>query len=99
MRISVVGLGKLGAPLAAVLADAGHDVVGVDTSVDVVESVNEGRSPVEEPWLADLIARNRSRLRATPDAAAAAETEVTLSSSRLRARPLVRSRPVSCSTW
>lgn len=69
MRISVIGLGKLGVPLAAVLADSGHDVVGVDTSTPVVELLNDGRTPVQEPGLADLIARNRSRLRATTDAA------------------------------
>ena len=74
MRIAVIGLGKLGAPLAAVLADSGHDVVGVDTSTSVVALLNDGRTPVEEPGLADLIARNRSRLRATVDAADAVTT-------------------------
>ena len=51
---------------------------GVDTRADIVASVNHGQSPVEEPGLADLIAANRSRLRATTDAGAAtAETDVT----------------------
>lgn len=78
MRISVVGLGKLGAPLAAVLAGAGHDVVGADISRDVVAAVNAGRSPVPEPGLAELMAANRSRLRATIDVQAAArDTELT----------------------
>jgi UDPglucose 6-dehydrogenase len=36
MRISVIGLDKLGTPLAAVLASKGHDVVGVDVNPDVV---------------------------------------------------------------
>jgi UDPglucose 6-dehydrogenase len=71
MRIAVVGLGKLGAPLAAVLADAGSDVIGVDTRPDAVALLNEGRAPVDEPHLQDLIARNRPRLRATTDMAAA----------------------------
>ena len=77
-RVAVIGLGKLGAPLAAVLADSGHDVVGVDTSTSVVEALNDGRTPVREPGLADLIARNRSRLRATSDATdAVGATDVT----------------------
>ncbi len=77
MRISVVGLGKLGAPLAAVLAHHGHDVVGVDRRPDVVDLVNAGRTPVEEPGLAALIADNRARLSATADAAsAAADTDL-----------------------
>ena len=78
MHISVVGLGKLGAPLAALLADRGHDVVGVDRQPDVVDLLNAGRTPVQEPGLADLIQRNRERLRGTTDAAAAIEeTDIT----------------------
>lgn len=67
MKISVVGLGKLGAPLCAVLASKGHDVVGVDLNPALVDAMNAGRAPVNEPGLADLIAANASRLRATSD--------------------------------
>jgi UDPglucose 6-dehydrogenase len=72
MQICVVGLGKLGAPLAAILADRGYDVIGVDARPEVVELMNEGRTAIHEPGLAELIERNRSRLRATTDPAAAA---------------------------
>ena len=41
MRICVVGLGKLGAPLAALLADRGHDVIGVDTRTEIVDLLNQ----------------------------------------------------------
>ena len=79
MHISVVGLGKLGAPLAAVLAHRGHHVVGVDSSPDAVNAINEGRAPVQEPGLASLVAAGRSRLTATTDgAAAAASSEATV---------------------
>jgi UDPglucose 6-dehydrogenase len=79
MHISVVGLGKLGAPLAAVLADRGHHVIGVDSSPDTVKAINEGRAPVQEPGLDTLVAARRSRLTATTDgAAAAASTEATV---------------------
>ena len=79
MHISVVGLGKLGAPLAAVLADCGHHVIGVDSSPDTVKAINEGRAPVQEPGLDTLVAARRSRLTATTDgAAAAASTEATV---------------------
>lgn len=78
MRVSVIGLGKLGAPLAAVLADSGHDVVGVDTSATLVDALNDGRTPIQEPGLSEMIARNQARLRATTDAAdAASATDVT----------------------
>lgn len=72
MRITVIGLGKLGAPLAAVLAEAGHDVIGVDLRADVVASVNDGIAPIQEPGLASLMQRNRARLHAIADPAAAA---------------------------
>ena len=79
MHISVVGLGKLGAPLAAVLADRGHHVIGVDSSPDAVNAINEGRAPVQEPGLDALVAADRSRLTATTDgAAAAASSEATI---------------------
>src|SRR5512145_1856190 len=72
VRICVIGLGKLGAPLAAILADRGHHVIGVDARPAVVALLNDGRTPVQEPGLAELIERNRARLRASTDAAEAA---------------------------
>lgn len=72
----VVGLGKLGAPLAAVLAEAGHDVIGHDVTAAAVDAINAGRAPVEEPELPELIAANRARLRAVSDVSLAVqETE------------------------
>jgi UDPglucose 6-dehydrogenase len=65
MRISVIGLGKLGSPLAAVLASKGHDVIGLDLNPAVVQLLTEGRAPVYEPGLQELIDSCRSRLRAT----------------------------------
>lgn len=66
MRISVIGLGKLGSPLAAVLADKGHDVIGVDVNRAFVEALRDGRAPVRETGLDEMVARNRARLAATP---------------------------------
>lgn len=65
MRISVIGLGKLGAPLAAALASKGHAVVGVDLNPEYVRLVCEGKAPVDEPQLQALIDAGRARLRAT----------------------------------
>ena len=67
MKISVVGLGKLGAPLAAVFASKGFDVIGVDLHAPYVDAINAGIAPVDEPRLQELIDANRSRLRATLD--------------------------------
>ena len=67
MKISVLGLGKLGAPLAAVFASKGFTVVGVDVNPDKVASLNEGRSPIVEKGLDELIktATANGSLRAT----------------------------------
>lgn len=78
MRIAVIGLGKLGAPWAAVLASKGHTVVGVDANVDLVEAVNQGRAPVQETGLESLIAQSRQNLSATTDLCQAVrDSEVT----------------------
>lgn len=67
MRISVIGLGKVGASLAAVLASKGHSVTGVDLDAQVVRAFNEGRAPTNEPGLQDIIDVCRKRLHATTD--------------------------------
>lgn len=65
MKISIIGLGKLGGPMAAVMAHKGNTVVGVDVNPAYVNAVQEGRPPVNEPGLAEMIQANRSRLSAT----------------------------------
>jgi UDPglucose 6-dehydrogenase len=78
MNISVIGLGKLGAVLAAVMADRGHEVVGVDIDAEAVTAINEGRAKVREPGLDEMIAKNAGRLSATGDfESAVGRTEIT----------------------
>src|ERR1017187_6774107 len=67
MKLSIIGLGKLGAPMAAVMAHKGHTVVGVDLNAAFVRAVEEGRAPVPETGLAEMIQANRERLSATLD--------------------------------
>ena len=67
MKFSVVGLGKLGASMAAAIASRGFEVIGVDISQRAVEAINAGRAPVQETGLEELVAANRERLRATLD--------------------------------
>jgi len=64
-HLSIIGLGKLGASMAAAIASKGHHVVGVDVNHRSVDAVNSGRAPVQETGLQDLISRNRQRIRAT----------------------------------
>src|SRR5690348_18389900 len=71
MDLSVFGLGKLGAPLAAVLASKGHQVIGYDPVPAVVAAVESGRAPVDETGLQALMDRSSARIAATHDAAEA----------------------------
>ncbi len=67
MNVCVIGLGKLGAPMVAVFASKGHNVIGVDVNEKYVEALNEGWAPVEETGLADLITTNQTRIAASTD--------------------------------
>jgi UDPglucose 6-dehydrogenase len=78
MRIAVVGLGKLGAPLAAVVASKGNEVVGIDINPEAVRLLNDGQAPVEEPGLQELVSASQERLSATTELGAAADAEVSI---------------------
>ena len=67
MKVSIIGLGKLGSPMAAVYASKGFDVIGVDKNPAYVEAINEGRAPVDEPQLQEFIDANKDCLTATLD--------------------------------
>ena len=75
--ICVVGLGKMGLPVAALFASRGHQVTGADINPAVVAQINAGQSPVtNEPGLEELIAVSvaAGHLRATTDTTAAAQS-------------------------
>jgi UDPglucose 6-dehydrogenase len=77
-RYSIVGLGKLGASMAAAIAGRGFDVVGVDVDQRKVDAVNTGLAPIEETGLDELFPANRHRLSATTSYdTAVAESDLT----------------------
>jgi UDPglucose 6-dehydrogenase len=65
MNISIIGLGKLGSPMQAVMAHKGHTVVGVDLNPRTVAAINSGQAPVKEPHLQEMIDGSRERISAT----------------------------------
>ncbi|MFC1936390.1 nucleotide sugar dehydrogenase [Chloroflexota bacterium] len=68
-KLAVIGLGYVGLPVAALFADKGFDVIGIDIKEAVVEKINRGITTIEgdEPGLQDLISKTvkEGRLKAT----------------------------------
>jgi len=81
-RLAVIGLGYVGLPVAAMFAEAGFDVIGVEIQADRVAKINRGVSPIEgnEPGLAELLGRviETGRLHATTDYANLRDRDVIL---------------------
>ncbi len=81
--IAVIGLGRVGLPLALSFADRGVEVVGVERVAGTLRSIEQGRMPFRETGTDALLERVRSggRLRLTrhvPDAAAAEHILLTI---------------------
>ena len=54
-KVCVLGLGYIGLPTALLLAEAGHNVFGVDTNEFIVESLKNGKITINEPGLDILL--------------------------------------------
>jgi GDP-mannose 6-dehydrogenase len=81
MRISIFGMGTVGVVSAACLAKLGHTIVGVDISAEKVNRINEGKSPIVEAQVAELLRESvrYGRIRATHDPVeAVVETDLSL---------------------
>jgi len=73
MRVAVFGAGYVGLVTGACFADLGHDVVVRDVVEAKVDALRDGRVPIHEPGLEELLAQNRERLSFTTDVAVAVD--------------------------
>src|SRR5262249_41981591 len=73
VRVTVLGSGYVGLVSGACFSDFGHVVTCVDKDAGKIGALNEGRIPIYEPGLDDLVARNarEGRLSFSTDGAAA----------------------------
>ena len=81
MRVSVFGLGYVGAVSCGCLAKDGHEVVGVDLNDDKVKLINNGATPIIEDQIGEIIADavTAGRLKASNDVALAVhQTDISL---------------------
>jgi UDPglucose 6-dehydrogenase len=65
--ISVIGLGKLGAPLLATIASRGFKVIGIDLNQSFVDSLNAKKANVIEPELQDYLSKYANNYSVTTD--------------------------------
>lgn len=76
-RVGIVGLGYVGLPTAVAYAEAGFEVVGIDTDADRCAAVNRGESYIEDIASTDLLhVREQDRLSAVTSLAAAGDVDV-----------------------
>src|SRR5205085_3513791 len=78
MNIGIVGLGYVGLPLGVAFAEAGHEVVGLDTDARRIAAVTEGESYIEDVS-SDRLRSVSDRLRATARYADLSKAEAVVS--------------------
>ena len=63
MKISAIGTGYVGLVTAACLAELGNDVACIDINQEKIKMLKNGRIPIYEPGLEDMVQRNYSNGR------------------------------------
>ncbi|MHA1378152.1 MAG: nucleotide sugar dehydrogenase [Candidatus Helarchaeota archaeon] len=69
ITVSVIGLGRIGLPTAAIFADNGINVIGVDKNNKIIEMLKNGKNYIDEPGLDEIIERiqEKGRFKVTSD--------------------------------
>lgn len=65
MRVSIIGTGYVGLTTGVALAYLGHEVIGIDKDETKLALLEQGKSPIHEPGLVELLRESRERIRFT----------------------------------
>lgn len=69
MKIVVAGTGYVGLVTAVCLSEIGHEITCVDIDKKKIEMLSEGKSPIFEPGLEEIMIKNREKIKYTTNAA------------------------------
>src|SRR3989338_2383335 len=72
-KIAVFGLGYIGLPFTAALANVGYKVIGVDIDKEKVEMLKKGEVMIYEPGLKEILEKHKSKVEYTTDSSYAME--------------------------
>ena len=73
-KLAVFGLGHIGLPFIAALANVGYNVVGVDVDEKRIDMLKSGGSPFYEPGMREALEACRDKIEYTTDSSYAMET-------------------------
>ncbi|MBL7055953.1 nucleotide sugar dehydrogenase [Candidatus Woesearchaeota archaeon] len=73
-KITIVGLGYVGLPVACLCVEKGMDVFGVDIDNNKLEKLKEGISPIDDPSLNSVVKKTKGKIKLTNKVEEAAKT-------------------------
>ena len=78
MKVTIVGLGYVGLPLACLCAEKGLDVYGVDTDKNKAELINKGISPIDDPVLKESVKKVKGKIKVVSPEEAISNSETVI---------------------
>lgn len=77
-KIAILGLGYIGLPFTAALANVGYKVIGIDIDKERIDLLNRGEVPFYEPGLKETLEKNKEKIEYTTDSIYALQSADTI---------------------